>query len=424
MKKIILILGGALLLLVLYKTVGSGLPEYNPERSYVNLETEILEAFILAKDSATIELSEGHFLFSQSLSMDGKKHITIRGKGMDKTVLSFKGQTKGAEGILITNCNYLTIKDLTIEDAVGDNLKISESKNVTIRNVRTAWTGAISTQNGAYGIYPVLTKNLLIEGCEAIGASDAGIYVGQSKNVVVRNNRAFYNVAGIESENSTGVEIYENDIYENTSGLLIFNLPKLTLYGKNITAYNNRIYNNNIENFGVKGSIISGVPKGTGVIIMATQDVNFYNNTIEDHVTNNLSVVSYLVFAAEEEAEAIINQSIQDRGIRAVETDYESDTAYNPYPGNVSIHNNIFKNKFWFPTLSNEYGWLMLFKNKATIPDVVYDGILPEGASLQDDEHKICIGDNGTFNFVFMDAAHDFDAFSNDVSPYTCTLDL
>ena len=123
---------------------------------------------------------------------------------------------------------------------------------------------------------------------------------------------------------------------------MIFNLPKLTLYGKNITAYNNRIYNNNIENFGVKGSIISGVPKGTGVIIMATQDVNFYNNTIEDHVTNNLSVVSYLVFAAEEEAEAIINQSIQDRGIRAVETDYESDTAYNPYPGNVSITQQYF----------------------------------------------------------------------------------
>jgi parallel beta-helix repeat protein len=241
---------------------------------------------------------------------------------------------------------------------------------------------------------------------------------------VVRNNSAFYNVAGVESENSTDVEIYENDIYENTSGLLIFNLPKLTLYGKSVRAYNNRIYNNNIENFGVKGSIISGVPKGTGVIIMATQDVNFYDNTVEDHVTNNLSIVSYLVFAAEEEVEAIVSQDVQSRGIRAVETDYESDTAYNPYPGNVSIQNNVFKNKFWFPTLSNEYGWLMLFKNKATIPDVVYDGILPDGATLQDAEHKICIGDNGTFNFVFMDAAHDFDAFSNDVSPYTCILDL
>ena len=38
------------------------------------------------------------FLFSQSLSLDNKTHLTIKGKGMDKTVLSFKGQTSGAEG--------------------------------------------------------------------------------------------------------------------------------------------------------------------------------------------------------------------------------------------------------------------------------------------------------------------------------------
>ena len=96
---------------------------------------------------------------------------------MDKTVLSIKGQTKGAEGILITNCNYFTIEDLIIEDAAGDNLKISKSKNVIIHNVRTARTETISTHNGAYGIYLVLTKNLLVKGCEAIEASDAGIYV-------------------------------------------------------------------------------------------------------------------------------------------------------------------------------------------------------------------------------------------------------
>ena len=87
MKKIILILGGTLLLLVLYKTVGSSLPEYNPERSCVNLETEILKPFILAKNRATIELPKGHFLFSQPLSMEGEKYITINEKGMDKTVL-------------------------------------------------------------------------------------------------------------------------------------------------------------------------------------------------------------------------------------------------------------------------------------------------------------------------------------------------
>ena len=156
MKKVILIIGVVLLFLIVYKTASTDLPDYSPERSYVNLEAEILEAFILAQDSTTIELPEGHFLFSQSLSMDGKKHITIKGKGIDKTILSFKGQTKGAEGILVTNCSYFTIEDLTIEDAAGDNLKISESEHVTIRNIRSAWTGKVSTQNGAYGIYPCL----------------------------------------------------------------------------------------------------------------------------------------------------------------------------------------------------------------------------------------------------------------------------
>ena len=39
------------------------MPEYNPERNYIDLEEEILEAFIFAKDSSTIQLPEGHFFF-------------------------------------------------------------------------------------------------------------------------------------------------------------------------------------------------------------------------------------------------------------------------------------------------------------------------------------------------------------------------
>ena len=132
--------------------------------------------------------------------------------------------------------------------------------------------------------------------------------------------------------------------------------------------------------------------------------------------------MSYLVFAADEDPEAQVDQSFQDRGIRAVESDYKSDSEYNAYPGKVSISNNTFDNKFWVPTLSNQYGWLMLFKNKMKIPDIAYDGILPEGASLQDSEHKICIEDNGVFNFVFMDAANEFKNFSNEVTPYLCSL--
>ena len=421
MKKIIFI--GVLMGVVLTVVVLNQLqmPEYNPERTYLDMEEAILEAFILAKDSATIQLPEGHYLFSQELSISGKKHLTIKGMGMDKTVLSFKGQTKGAQGIIISNSQNITLADMTIEDAAGDNLKITECDTVLIRNIRSAWTGKASTANGAYGIYPVLSNNLIIENCEAIGASDAGIYVGQSDQVIIRNNKAFYNVAGIESENSTRVEIYNNEVFENTSGLLIFNLPKLTRYGHTVKAYNNTIYNNNTKNFGVKGSIVSAVPKGTGVVIMATQNVSFFENTVKNHKTSNLSVVSYEIFAADGDSQSnnLANEA-RAQGIRTVESDFREDNSYNPYPGNIQISSNLFENSYRFPTLTNEYGILMLLKNKAVIPDIVYDGILPAGATLQDDQHKICLQENGKVNFVYMDAAHDFEDFSNDLTPFNC----
>ena len=399
------------------------MPEYNPERNYIDLEEEILKAFILAKDSSTIQLPEGHFLFSQSLSLDGKKHLTIKGMGMDKTVLSFKGQEQGAEGIKISNSQNIILEDFSIEDAVGDNLKISDTDTLTINRIRSAWTGKVSTENGAYGIYPVLSTHILIQDCEAIGASDAGIYVGQSQHVIIRDNKAFFNVAGIESENSSHVEIYNNDSYQNTSGLLIFNLPGLTVYGNNIKAYNNKVYDNNLKNFGVKGSIVSAVPKGTGVIIMATKDVDFYQNFISNHKTTNLAVVSYEIFAADQDPEAkVFIDANESNGIRTIDSDFQKDQAYDPYPGRVYVHDNSFKNEHYLPTFSNDFGKLWFFKNKAIIPDIAYDGILPMGTKLSDPDVKVCIRNNGDASFAFLDAANEFEYFSNDLKPFNCII--
>jgi len=425
MKKRILLFLIALAITVLYFTTKQSLPNYSPTRDYLDIEEQLIEQFIRAKDSSVIELPEGHFLFSQSLSLDNKSHITLRGKGMDKTVLSFKGQTSGAEGIKITNSSNIVLEDFAIEDAVGDNLKISDSDSVVIRRLRSAWTGEVSVQNGAYALYPVLSTNVIIEECEAIGSSDAGIYVGQSDNVIIRNNKAFYNVAGIESENSTRVEIYGNEAFENTSGLLIFNLPGLTKYGSQVNAYNNKIYNNNLPNFAVKGSIVSAVPKGAGVVIMATKDVSFANNIVENHKTVNLSVVSYDIFAPDEDQEISdeLTQEAEARGIRPISADYREDKEYNPYPGRVVITNNTFTNHFIFPTFSNEFGILWGLKNKFKIPDIAYDGILEDGGSLQDEAHKICIYDNTDINFAFLDAANDFDGFSNDLSVFECRME-
>ncbi|NNL87925.1 MAG: hypothetical protein HKP25_02550, partial [Marinicaulis sp.] len=121
----------------------------------------LLTQLIDAEPGDVIEIPEGAFSFDRSLSLnvDG---VTIRGAGMDKSILSFKGQIAGAEGLLVTASDF-TIEDLAIEDTKGDALKISEGENIIIRRVRTEWTGGPKTENGAYGIYPVQTKNVLME---------------------------------------------------------------------------------------------------------------------------------------------------------------------------------------------------------------------------------------------------------------------
>ena len=103
----------------------------------------------------------------------------------------------------------------------GDALKINEGENITIRGVRTEWTTGYATDNGAYGIYPVQTTNVLIEDSVAIGASDAGIYVGQSNNVIVRNNRAEFNVAGRWEKDLAGMKFNYDFWYQPRLNVMV-----------------------------------------------------------------------------------------------------------------------------------------------------------------------------------------------------------
>ncbi|MCG8416104.1 MAG: right-handed parallel beta-helix repeat-containing protein, partial [Pseudomonadales bacterium] len=228
--------------------------EQAPPEPELSFEESLQQQLIQAQPGDVIEIPAGTHELTRGLSLtvDG---VTIRGEGMESSILSFANQAQGAEGLLV-NADDFVIEDLAIEDTVGDALKINESNNVTIRNVRTEWTGGALTTNGAYGIYPVQSSNILIDGAVAIGASDAGIYVGQSTQIIVRNSRAEYNVAGIEIENSTFADVHDNIATNNTGGILVFDLPNLPVQGgRNTRVFNNQIVNNNTGNFAPEGNI-------------------------------------------------------------------------------------------------------------------------------------------------------------------------
>lgn len=385
-------------------------------RTWQSIEQRLQTQLITIQDGDTLDLPEGNFMFTKSLAMDGKSNILIRGKGMDKTVLSFKNQTEGAQGMLISNGKNIVLEDFSIEDAKGDNLKINDTRGITLRRIRSVWSEGPKTENGAYALYPVLCKQVIIEECIASGSSDAGIYVGQSDSVIIRNNKAFWNVAGIESENSRWVEIYGNEAYENTGGLLVFDLPGLTQYGHTTKMYNNHIHDNNHENFAAKGNIVASIPPGTGVMILATHNLEMTENKIINNKTVGTGIISYELVVALNEGEQ--EQAAAIGGVQTTNNSYKADTLYNPYPYEIFIHKNMYENDHWFPAIGHDIGKLFLMKSFMSPPAIVYDGI-PDPKRT---DAQICASDNGEIIIMNLDAAHEFEALSKDASKFNCAI--
>ena len=248
----------------------------------LTFEEQLQTQLIQAQPGDVIQIPAGTHEITRSLSLN-VPWVTIRGAGSNESILSFKNQVQGAEGLLVTADDFI-IEELAIEDTVGDALKINESTNVTIRRVRTEWTNGPDSENGAYGIYPVQSRNILIEEAVAIGAADAGIYVGQSSNIIVRNSRAEFNVAGIEIENSTYADVYDNVATNNTGGILVFDLPNLEVQGGQGTrVFSNNVYRNNTENFAPEGAIVGNVPAGTGLLVLANDNIEVFENDFWDN---------------------------------------------------------------------------------------------------------------------------------------------
>ncbi len=325
-------------------------PQVHTVKPHSKAESEIQGLLIGAVPGDVIQLEEGTYQFVQEV-ISTQDNITIRGRGIDKTILSFKNQNAGSKGIEATGDAFV-IEDLAIEDTIGNAIKVLGANGVTFRGVRTEWTGGPKASNGAYGFYPVQCQNVLIEDCVAIGASDAGIYVGQSRDIIVRRCRVEYNVAGIEIENSLRSDVYENIATNNTGGVLVFDMPGLELAnGSHCRVFDNKIYKNNHPNFAPVGNIVASVPPGTGITVMAFDDVEIFENEITDNDTFSVGVYSYY---------------LADRPV--------TDKNYSAYCSRIYVHDNLITGGGMNPGGPRQ-DWL-----KAIIGDqvaqVFYDGVV------------------------------------------------
>ena len=311
------------------------------------------EALILAEPGDTVELGAGRFVLTDGLSLD-VDNVTVRGAGPHLTVLDFTGQAGAGEGLLVTSDN-VTLRDFAVENPRGDGIKSKGADNIVYHRIRVTWTGGPKAENGAYGIYPVESTGVLIAHAEVSGASDAGIYVGQSRAITVRNSVATDNVAGIEIENSRDALVTRNYVSRNTGGILVFDLPGLPVMGGgNVLVTHNLVAGNNTPNFAPPGNIVAAVPRGTGIMVMANEKVWIEGNVVQDNPTAPFMVVAY--------------------------TQAFEDPRYNPFPREVVIAGNVVDQGASDPDLPGAP--LLLAAFGGTLPPVLSDGLRdPAGAA-------------------------------------------
>ena len=277
-------------------------------------------------------------LYRETVYVD-KDDITLRGVVEDGEWPNLEGDKQLNDAILYSG-NGFTVEWFKITNYKGNAIMGQAGNNFSIRN---NWV----VDTGVYGIFPEFGENGLIENNVLSGIEDAAIYVGMSDYIDVRNNRVFDNVAGIEIENSRHALVEGNIAHNNTGGILVFITPGLPIKTSfDAIVRRNTIINNNTPNFAIPGSLVAGIPSGTGMLILAGDDVIVEDNIITGNNTAGIIVTS------------------QDFA-----TDVAGDPDSDPNPDRVQIRDNVMFDNGNDP--ATEVKALMLTQFSTTGPDIL-----------------------------------------------------
>lgn len=339
------------------------------ETIVVNDGDKIMDAVKKAKPGDTIQVMPGTYHETVYIDKDDIRMIGVVKEGKRAT-LDGKGVLNDA---FLYSGNNFVIENFMITKYKGNAIMGQAGNNFEIRN-------NIIVDTGVYGIFPQLGKNGIVEYNVISGIEDAAIYVGMSDNIHVAYNDVFDSVAGIEIENSRHAIVEDNYVHNNTGGILAFitpGLPIKTTY--DVIIRNNFISGNNHPNFGAPGSTVGGIPAGTGILIMAADDVVVEGNIISNNKTAGILITDH---------NNAPNTTI----------DPESD----PAPDRVKILDNLMLNN-GYDTI-DEVKALMLTEFKQGAPDIVRVG-KTDGSCIINRHRYVSVGVNSWAECEFTNTA-------------------
>lgn len=359
-------------------------------------QTAVQEALIDVQSGQTVCLSAGEFSFTRQLSLDAND-VTVRGQSGEETILDFSEQISGGNGLLVTG-DGVTLEEFRIQETPGDGIRADNVENIAFIGIDVIWEASQSLDSGAYGLYPVQSNGVIVRDCLAQGSRDAGIYVGQSTNILVEDSEARGNVAGIEIENSTDAVVRGNWAHDNTAGLLVFNIPGLDIGdGKRANVYDNIVEDNNVPNFGEPGTIVELVPPGLGILVLASDGNEVWDNEVRGNDSGGVMVIAY------------IDQLFSP----------PDDPEFDIYAEGNWIHDNMLEDNGQDP---DELVLLLAGVMAGPVPDLVFDGCFDEAKDNSDGSLSNCVSGLGDATFMAIDLCGQ-SMPETDPANYTCEHD-
>lgn len=273
-----------------------------PQTLVVKQGESIQSALNQARPGDVIEVQPG--IYHEELSID-VDNITMRGavdpslSNPSKEGAAFETGSGGDQprwpvldgghtlsDAVIATGNDFRIEGFEVRHYTGNGIAVQRAHRPVFQNLSIDDTGR-------YGVYPVSCTGVTINHVTVTNVADAGIYVGQSRDIVVRNSDAHINVTGIEIENSLNAVVEDNYVYNNTGGILVFVLPNNpSKVGDNCKVVHNRVINNNHPNFADPQAIVHNVPPGTGIMIMAADHTEITENQIQGNNSYGIGVLA------------------------------------------------------------------------------------------------------------------------------------
>ena len=178
-------------------------------------------------------------------------------------------------------------------------------------------------------------------------------------------------------------------------------MPQLSQRGHSTRVFNNNVHGNNTANFAAPGTAVSGVPKGSGVLINSNDRVEIFANNIRNHDTANVLISSY--FSANYAGQRELAES------------------FDPFPEEIFIYDNNFEGGGSAPGAD----YLVdlrdaVYGPEGHLPDIIWDGIVNPDKTTPG--ALICVK-NGDAELLNIDAGNDFAGAGVNMAAHDCEVE-